>query len=100
MLNDFSNTKLDAQKPTEAPKAAPSQPAPESSKAAPSSDPQANPEDAFSEEEFAKQLQAGMAELLGDLEKSVGYGYKHSRDTSLTTHSLICSSSSRKCSSR
>jgi peroxin-19 len=28
-------------------------------------------EDAFSEEEFAKQLQAGMADLLGELEKSV-----------------------------
>lgn len=83
MLNDFSNTKLDAQKPAEPPKATPSQPGPESSKAVPSSDPQANPEDVFSEEDFAKQLQAGMAELLGDLEKSVGLKQKDMRRTLL-----------------
>jgi peroxin-19 len=29
-------------------------------------------DDAFSEEDFAKQLQAGMADLLGELDKSVG----------------------------
>jgi peroxin-19 len=28
-------------------------------------------EDAFSDDEFAKQLQAGMAELIGDMENSV-----------------------------
>lgn len=66
MLNDFSNTKLDAQKPADTP----SQPKPETSKPAPSSEPHANPEDALGDEDFAKQLQAGMAELLGDLEKS------------------------------
>lgn len=59
MLNEFSTVKIDAKK-TEAPQGATAAPA----AGAPA-------EEALSEEEFAKQLQAGMADLLGELEKSV-----------------------------
>ncbi|KAM0557249.1 hypothetical protein ACHAPJ_005513 [Fusarium lateritium] len=65
MLDEFSTVKLDQEKPAEA--AASSKPdVPKES----TSGKQPEPEDAFSEEEFAKQLQAGMADLLGELEQS------------------------------
>ncbi|KAK7403251.1 Peroxisome chaperone and import receptor [Neonectria punicea] len=65
MLDDFSTVKLDTKKPDE--KTIPGKS--EASKgAADGKKPEA--EDAFSEEEFAKQLQAGMADLLGELEQS------------------------------
>lgn len=64
MLDDFSTVNLDSQKSPVAPSAHKS----EAPKAAPSGK---LPElDEFSEEEFAKQLQAGMADLLGEMEKS------------------------------
>jgi peroxin-19 len=62
MLDDFSAVKIDAPKPE-----APPGPGPASPPAAAS----AAGEDALSEEDFAKQLQAGMADLLGELETSV-----------------------------
>lgn len=68
MLDEFSNVKLGPKPVTqttgrEEPAAvAASDPAP---------DPQASVEDMLNDEEFAKQLQAGMADLLGELEKSV-----------------------------
>lgn len=71
MLDEFSSVKLDAQKPAEAPKAATAQPAPESKDSAPKADAPFGTDGDFSEEEFAKQLQAGMADLLGEFEKSV-----------------------------
>ncbi|KAK4033971.1 Pex19 protein family-domain-containing protein [Parachaetomium inaequale] len=58
MLDDFSAVKIEAPKP-EAP------PPPASPPAA-----AAAGEDALSEDDFAKQLQAGMADLLGELETS------------------------------
>ncbi|KAF5010341.1 hypothetical protein FDECE_3502 [Fusarium decemcellulare] len=66
MLDDFSAVKLDSKKPTET--AGPS--STEAPKEPASSGKQPEADDAFSEEEFAKQLQAGMADLLGELEKS------------------------------
>jgi peroxin-19 len=68
MLDDFSNTKLDAQKPAEASTAASTTAKTDIPKAG---EPSSKADEAFSEDDFAKQLQAGMAELLGDLEKSV-----------------------------
>ncbi|TQV93988.1 hypothetical protein V2A60_003861 [Cordyceps javanica] len=77
MLDEFSTVKLDAKKPTESP-AVPSPapaPAPAAVAGAPGAEAGAkaegavNPED-LTEEDFAKQLQAGMANLLGELEKS------------------------------
>lgn len=76
MLDEFSAVKLDSKKhaelsctgkpePQSAPVAGPAPPASSSSEKKPAD------EEAFSEEEFAKQLQAGMADLLGELEKSV-----------------------------
>ncbi|KAF4971426.1 hypothetical protein FSARC_1735 [Fusarium sarcochroum] len=65
MLDEFSAVQIDQAKPAEAPP--PSKPdVPKES----TSGKQPEPEDAFSEEEFAKQLQAGMADLLGELEQS------------------------------
>ncbi|KAH6899799.1 peroxin [Thelonectria olida] len=67
MLDDFSTVNLDSQKSPVAPSAHKS----EAPKAAPSGK---LPElDEFSEEEFAKQLQAGMADLLGEMEKSAQF---------------------------
>ena len=60
MLDDFSAVKIDAKKP-EIPAGSPKPPAAG-----------ATEEPALSEDEFAKQLQAGMADLLGELENSVG----------------------------
>ncbi|RGP59392.1 peroxisomal biogenesis factor 19 [Fusarium longipes] len=66
MLDDFSAVKIDQSKTVDASSStkpeAPKEPAPSGKRP--------EVEDAFSEEEFAKQLQAGMADLLGELEQS------------------------------
>lgn len=67
MLDDFSAVQIESKKP-----AAPAGPSSaQAAKEPASSSKQPEADDAFSEEEFAKQLQAGMADLLGELEKSV-----------------------------
>ncbi|OAA37938.1 peroxin [Beauveria brongniartii RCEF 3172] len=75
MLDDFSTVKIDSKKPLETPAApaaaaaaaaAAAGPAPEAG--AKTEDP-VNPKD-ITEEDFAKQLQDGMANLLSELEKS------------------------------
>ncbi|PNP79625.1 hypothetical protein FNYG_06971 [Fusarium nygamai] len=67
MLEEFSTVKLDQTKPPGAAAAGSSKPeAPKGS----ASGKQPEVEDAFSEDEFARQLQAGMADLLGELEQS------------------------------
>lgn len=67
MLDEFSAVKIDQPKPVEAASSV----KPEAPKDTAPSGKQPEVEDAFSEEEFAKQLQAGMADLLGELEQSV-----------------------------
>ncbi|KAJ6789016.1 hypothetical protein PWT90_09135 [Aphanocladium album] len=73
MLEEFSTVKLDSKKPADAPAAPAAAAAPSAATAAPEDSAKVeggiNPED-MSEEDFAKQLQAGMANLLGELEKS------------------------------
>ncbi|KAH8671189.1 Pex19 protein family-domain-containing protein [Xylariales sp. PMI_506] len=81
MLDDFSAVKIEPKKPAAAAAAAPISSPPETSPAtakAPSAPtiptlagdvPAIDPDD-FSEEEFQRQLQAGMAELMGDLDKN------------------------------
>jgi peroxin-19 len=64
MLDEFSSTKIDA-KETAPTSSGPGRPA-----AAPVLDPLAA---GVTDEDFAKQLQAGMADLLGGLETSVLY---------------------------
>lgn len=90
MLDEFSTVKLDSKKPVESAGPAQTEPAKApaavaaaattaaaaaaaaaAATAASTSDKQPVAEDDFSEEEFAKQLQAGMADLLGELETSV-----------------------------
>jgi peroxin-19 len=72
LLDDFSAVKVDAQKPAPAaPKAAPDAKPDTASKGASAGDQKASVEEDFSEEDFARQLQAGMADLLGELDKSV-----------------------------
>ncbi|KAF5717336.1 peroxisomal biogenesis factor 19 [Fusarium mundagurra] len=67
MLEEFSTVKLDQTKPPGAAAAGSSKPeAPKGS----ASGKQPEVEHAFSEDEFARQLQAGMADLLGELEQS------------------------------
>ncbi|CEI66827.1 hypothetical protein FVEN_g8482 [Fusarium venenatum] len=66
MLDEFSAVKIDQTKSVEAPSAIKA----EAPKDAAPSGKQPEVEDAFLEEEFAKQLQAGMADLLGELEQS------------------------------
>ncbi|RKL30660.1 hypothetical protein BFJ72_g11429 [Fusarium proliferatum] len=66
MLEEFSTVKLDQPKPLGAAAASSK---PEAPKGA-ASGKQPEVEDAFSEDEFARQLQAGMADLLGELEQS------------------------------
>ncbi|KAF5001700.1 hypothetical protein FGRMN_868 [Fusarium graminum] len=67
MLDEFSAVKLDQAKSSEAGAASSG---PEVTKDSGPPGKQAEVEEAFSEEEFAKQLQAGMADLLGELEQS------------------------------
>lgn len=80
MLDEFSAVKLN-KKPedaasTAAPAPAPSNPGPASaaaaakSAAAPTLGPEPATDENFSEEDFAKQLQAGMADLLGELDSN------------------------------
>ncbi len=72
MLDEFSSVKLVADKPE------PSRPPPEAAAAS------AADEQVLSEDDFAKQLQAGMADLLGELGDSV-------RDTSApATYDTLC----------
>lgn len=76
MLDDFSAVKIEKKADTAEPKApapAAAQPLSAGPQPAGSSDAGAQPKiDApFSEEDFAKELQAGMADLLGELESSV-----------------------------
>ncbi|KAM3441993.1 hypothetical protein NHJ13734_002581 [Beauveria thailandica] len=71
MLDDFSTVKIDSKKPLEtpaAPAAAAAAGGPAPGAGAKTEDP-VNPKD-ITEEDFAKQLQAGMANLLSELEKS------------------------------
>ncbi len=65
MLDEFSATKIDTKEP--APKA--SGPGRPSAAYAEQKDPLGVPD--ITDEDFAKQLQAGMADLLGELESSV-----------------------------
>jgi len=69
MLEEFSTVKLDQTQP---PGAAAGSSKPEAPKGS-ASGKQPEVEDAFSEDEFARQLQAGMADLLGELEQSVRF---------------------------
>ncbi len=72
MLDDFSSLKVDAKKPAAAPAAAPEPVAPaEAPVAAAAGADEANLENPMSDDDFAQQLQAGMADLLGELESSV-----------------------------
>lgn len=71
MLDEFSAAKITddkAQKPTAAPAAEPSK-----KEAASSTQATVGEEGEFSEEDFAKQLHTGMADLLGDMDKNVRY---------------------------
>lgn len=77
MLDDFSNTKIDpkkaASKVTPGPDRPPAAAASTETPSVPPGDTDSIPglED-FGEEDFQKQLQAGMAELMSEMEKSVG----------------------------
>ncbi|KAK3942300.1 Pex19 protein family-domain-containing protein [Diplogelasinospora grovesii] len=62
-LDEFSAVKVDSKKPE-----VPSGPGRPDAGSAPAKD--AAPEDVLSDDDFAKQLQAGMADLLGELENS------------------------------
>lgn len=66
MLDDFSTVKLDPKLSVEPPSPGKSEVPKDAA-----SGKQPDVDDAFTEEDFAKQLQAGMADLLGELEKSV-----------------------------
>ncbi|OAQ75285.1 Pex19 protein [Purpureocillium lilacinum] len=73
MLDEFSSVKLNAGETAKPADAAPSSSTPKSPAPGPvpgATDSQTVADDGFSEEDFAKQLQAGMADLLGELEKS------------------------------
>lgn len=72
MLDDFSAVKLEgsAKKPLSPTNATAPESVPKGTTSAPK-DSATDEEEPFSEEEFAKQLQAGMAGLLGELDKSV-----------------------------
>ncbi|KAF7563003.1 hypothetical protein G7046_g1122 [Stylonectria norvegica] len=71
MLDEFATVELESKKPA-VPVTASARPEPikEPEATSSASEKQPAPEDDFSEEEFAKQLQAGMADLLGELEQS------------------------------
>lgn len=68
MLDDFSTVKLDSKQSPGVPSSSKSETAKDTAQGK-----QPQLEDVFSEEDFAKQLQAGMADLLGELEKSVRF---------------------------
>lgn len=75
LLEDFATVKMtgSAQQPrlTQSTNAAPSQATPRPIDASTKLPATTSDEPEFSEEDFAKQLQAGMADLIGELEKSV-----------------------------
>jgi peroxin-19 len=78
MLNEFSAVKVDSKQPAEAsappaaaPPAAVPPPAIPADATTSTSQPKPADDQPFSEADFAQQLQAGMAELLGELDKSV-----------------------------
>jgi peroxin-19 len=73
MLTEFSAVKVDSKQPAEAsaPPAAAPPPAIPANAATSTSQPKGADDQPFSEADFAQQLQAGMAELLGELDKSV-----------------------------
>ena len=80
MLDDFSSLKVNPKqseaasgprRPDAPVAAAAAAAAPAAAGAAPSATDEPNLEDLMSDDEFAKQLQAGMADLLGGLESSV-----------------------------
>lgn len=104
MLEEFSTVKLDSAKsPEPAPVTATAPTETAKATAAPTTEPQANAEDAFSEDDFAKQLQAGMADLLGELEKSVcqqKLPVSNFLHCAHTANSPICKRNSRISSSR
>ncbi len=106
MLDEFAAVKVDTKKPAETPQTGSTQAKPDGKPAASAADPAASgPEEAFSEEDFAKQLQAGMADLLGELDKNVSPPPQVANDISCTDeitaeNSLICRLSLRKCSSK
>ena len=67
MLEEFSTMKVETKKPADA--AGPGRPLGKDVEPA-VADFEPTVEDVLNDEEFAKQLQAGMADLLGELEKS------------------------------
>ncbi|KAH6985817.1 Pex19 protein [Ilyonectria sp. MPI-CAGE-AT-0026] len=68
MLDDFSTVKIDPKQSVEPPSPGKSEVPKDAA-----SGKQPDLDDAFTEEDFAKQLQAGMADLLGELEKSAQF---------------------------
>lgn len=72
MLDDFNDVKIDPSKPAVAGPTSADPPADVKSQATPgSTTTKAAEEDVLSDDDFAKQLQAGMAELMGEIENSV-----------------------------
>lgn len=71
MLDDFSSVKLASKEPVVS-AAGPGRPSTTAAPAPASKDKSATAEDdVLSDDDFAKQLQAGMAELMGEMENSV-----------------------------
>ncbi|KOS20303.1 Peroxisomal biogenesis factor 19 [Escovopsis weberi] len=70
MLNDFSAAKIDPKPATSGPAPTVGSPSAKPGPKAVASDDAPNTDEDFNEEEFAKQLQEGMAGLLGELENS------------------------------
>lgn len=94
MLDEFSAVKLAPEEPEPAPASGPGRPAAGAAgavagaaPAAPATDgpadPALDPEAALSEEDFAQQLQAGMADLLGEMENSVSRASSREGDAML-----------------
>lgn len=79
MLQEFSTIKVDPSKAPESAAPAAPKPTPPNppAPALGGADTQAGADDGFSEDDFAKQLQAGMADLLGELEKSASARPSH-----------------------
>lgn len=72
MLDDFNDVKIDSSKPAVAGATSTHLPADvKSPPTAGSTTTKAAEEDVLSDDDFAKQLQAGMAELMGEIESSV-----------------------------
>lgn len=77
MLDEFSAVKVDTKKPEQPPAPAATGPARPATVENEADD--KTLEDMLSSDDFAKQLQAGMADLIGELEKNV------------TTPDIVCS---------